>query len=184
MATYYTGVALRDQQKINLEQRILQRKSQALQVGFWYANGVPKKDDVAVVSNRSPDPLYQLMVAFTFPQWIMSPTNPRTKRHDAAYYTANVPPCTRIIFTKKALHSAFDRIAKKTGAEVEQPVSASLWFQDAQGIGWSRSSRLREVNMDSSRKNWESNLRSGKLFIDVPYKAVVTTQPEPHCEKD
>ncbi len=101
LATYYTGLALRDQQATNRDQNAREHRSQALQVGFWYTNSQVNKGEVAVVSNRSPDAIYQLTVRFTFPEWPSGPIPAKEsglKLHEvkAEYTSASLPPCTQM----------------------------------------------------------------------------------------
>lgn len=190
VATSYTGLALRDQQAINKQQNERDHRSQALQVGFWYVNGQPGKGEVAIVSNRSPDAVYQLTVTFDF---LKLPANSvdaknsplRDYEVEAEYASASLPPCTQLVFTKKALHEAFDKLAKSTRADVEQPLSTTLAFEDAQGSKWVRGATLREVKgfegIGLAARNWGQRLRSGKLVAEFPNRELAVTRPEPNC---
>ena len=193
VVTYFSAAAVVDQQALTKEQQQRDRQSQASQVGFWYANGKPNKDDIAVVSNRSPDALYELVVSFTFLKWppdledkAVHGANDREVK--AEYFTASIPPCTRRIFNKKAMHTAFDRLAKNTHIDVEQPVSTVLVFRDAQGVQWARGTTLRELSAFQgtilSTQNWAKRLRSGELVPELPYRGMTMTQPEPYCGKN
>ncbi|MFD0056991.1 hypothetical protein ACFVHR_25090 [Streptomyces sp. NPDC127168] len=190
VATYYTGLALRDQQAINKEQNEREHRSQALQVGFWYTNSQPNKGEVAVVSNRSPDAIYQLTVRFTFVKWPSDPNSAKEsslKVHEvkAEYTSASLPPCTQLVFTKKTLHAAFDLLAKRADADVEQPLSTALSFEDAQGAKWARGTTLRELSslegFGMAAKNFGQRIRSGELVAEFPNGDVATTRPEPNC---
>ncbi|MFF6827618.1 hypothetical protein [Streptomyces longwoodensis] len=191
VATYYTGLALRDQQTLNKAQDERDHRSQAAQVGFWYSYSQPSKEEVAVVSNRSPDAIYQLTVRFSFPQFpsdLITAKESSLKEHEveAEYAAANLPPCTQLVFTKKALHAAFDQIAERTHADVEQPVSTTLAFEDAQGAKWVRGITLSEVGslngFGLSTKDWGKRLRSGELVADISDRELATTRPYSNCE--
>ncbi|MEU5546796.1 hypothetical protein AB0G85_31105 [Streptomyces sioyaensis] len=192
VATYYTGLALRDQQAINRDQNEREHRSQALQVGFWYTNGQPNKGEVAVVSNRSSDAIYQLTVRFSF---LKLPSDPiiakesSLKVHlvEAEYTSASLPPCTQLVFTNKALHAAFDQLAKKTQADAGQPLSTALVFEDSQGAKWARGTTLRELNslegFGMSAKNLGQRMRSGALVAEFPNRGLAMTRPEQNCGK-
>ncbi|MFF1812357.1 hypothetical protein ACFVXW_25100 [Streptomyces sp. NPDC058251] len=190
VATYYTGLALRDQQAINKDQNEREHRSQALQVGFWYTNSQSNKGEVAVVSNRSPDAIYQLTVRFTFVKWPSDPISAKEsslKVHEvkAEYTSASLPPCTQLVFTKKTLHAAFDLLAKQADADVEQPLSTALVFGDARGAKWARGTTLRELSslegFGMAAKNFAQRIRSGELVAEFPNGEVATTRPEPNC---
>lgn len=190
VATYYTGLTLRDQQTLNRAQNERDHRSQAVQVGFWYSNSQPSREEVAVVSNRSPDAIYQLTVRFSFlqlPSDLITAKESSLKEHEveAEYASASLPPCTQLVFTKKALHSAFDQIAKKNHADVTQPVSTTLAFEDAQGAKWVRGTTLREVGsfegIGLSARDWGKRLRSGELVAEIPNRELATTRPHPNC---
>ncbi|WP_159391169.1 hypothetical protein [Streptomyces viridochromogenes] len=192
VATYYTGLALRDQQIINRDQNEREHRSQAMQVGFWYTNSQPNNGDVAVVSNRSPDAVYQLTVRFSFLKWPSGPIpteKARLKLHKvvAEYTSASLPPCTQLVFTKKILHASFDRLEKEEDVDVEQPISTALIFEDAQGAKWARGTTLRELSslegFGMEVKNLGQRIQSGKLVPEVPNGNVAKTRPEPNCGK-
>ncbi|MGW1215695.1 hypothetical protein ACWD5F_39295 [Streptomyces sp. NPDC002499] len=190
LATYYTGLALRDQQKINEDQNEREHRSQALQVGFWYTNSQPNKGEVAIVSNRSSDAIYQLTVRFTFPDWPSSPIpaeKSSLKVHEvkAEYTSASLPPCTQMVFTRKTLHAVFSLLEKHTDVDVEQPLSTALVFEDAQGSKWARGTTLRELSslegFGMAAKNLGQRLNSGEVVAEFPQRDVTTTRPEPNC---
>lgn len=185
-ATYFSATTVRDQEKQSHEQYLHDRQNQALHIGFWYDNRASQNDDVATLSNRSPDAIYEVTVEFTYPVLPKHVTEgTKVAEKTMSYYLPNVGPCTRLIFTRKSLHASFDRGAGG-GVDVEQPTSVSITFRDAQGVRWQRGLGLREVGamepfgLDST---WASRLKSGQLALDIDLnpKSRPSTQPDPYC---